>query len=133
MKGLKILRGAAALLSLLLCVGVLIFLGPCVHEDGSVARCHDAGTVLAVLGGAMALLSLGALLLRSPRAAAALNGISAVLAVIAFLIPGTLMPLCLMSTMRCVSVMQPSARILSFCVAALSLGAALIGFRRKAA
>ncbi len=110
------------LLALVITVGSVTFLGPCVHEDGSVGACHWASRSLLGLGLLLMILSLLAVLLPGTRAGLYLGmGLTCVLGM---LTPGTLIQLCKMSSMHCRAVMQP-AMILLFAFAGLT---ALYGF-----
>ena len=115
-------------LSALVAVGCATFLGPCVHEDGSVAACHWTGLMLSGIGALLALTTLMSAFLPSARGGLLLGAILA--AVLGILAPGRLLPLCGMTTMRCRALMRPASAIL-FALIAIC---ALIGFlmdRRK--
>ena len=112
----------ALILSLVIAVGSVTFLGPCVHEDGTVGACHWAGRSILGLGLLLTVLSLLAVLLRKFRGGLYLSILIA--CVLGALTPGTLISLCKMSSMRCRAVMQPAVIIL-FAAAGL---AALWGF-----
>ena len=112
------------ILSLVVAVGSFTFLGPCVHEDGSVGACHWAARALLGLGCLLAVLSVQALLSRRARFGAYLSGIA--VSMLGILTPGTLISLCRMSSMRCRAVMQP-AMVILFAAAGLgSLAGALL-------
>ena len=100
------------ILALFTAVGVRTFLGPCVHDDGTFGACHWAG---------QALFGLSLVVAAEAAAAAVLGGAGvrrglyiAVLlsAVLGLLIPGTLISLCGMATMRCRALMRPAMMIL---------------------
>ena len=101
-------------LSLVITVGSLTFLGPCVHEDGTAGACTWAARALLALGCVLAVISAAAFVSRRARFGAYLSGA----AVCAVLTPGTFISLCRMDTMRCRAVMRP-AMILLFGAAAL--------------
>lgn len=102
------------LLVLALCaaIGSLTFLSPCVHEDGSQGVCGSAGKALCAEGFLLAALAL--LMLPFSRAGVRLGLALACACVSAtgMLLPGTVLPLCGMSAMRCRSLMQPAEMIL---------------------
>ena len=107
----EILPGCVMLfISLVIAVGSLTFLAPCVHEDGNVGACWWAGRSLLGLGCLMAVLSVFALLSARARFGAYLSAVA--VCVVGMLTPGTLISLCRMSTMRCRAVMQPAMLIL---------------------
>ena len=104
------------ILSLVIAVGSVTFLGPCVHEDGTVGACHWAGRSILGLGLLVLVLSVLAVLLRRFRGGLYLSILIA--CVLGALTPGTLISLCRMSSMRCRAVMQP-AMIILFAAAGL--------------
>ena len=122
-------------LSLLLLIGLMTFASPCaVHEDGSWMTCHWAGQALKGL--AALLTALSALLAifrdRGVKRGIALAMIPAALLAIA--LPGSLIGLCGMETMRCRMIMRPTALVVGVLVAALSaIEFVLTGNREKRA
>ena len=127
----QIIPGCAAfILAAVIAAGSVSFLGPCVHEDGTAGACHWAGRALLGLGLLLAVLSLGAVLLRGFRAGLYLGAAAA--SVLGILTPGTLIGLCGMGSMRCRAVMQP-AMILLFAAAGLAAlyGAAVCARKNK--
>ena len=114
----QILPGcAAAVFSLVAAIGSVSFLGPCVHEDGTIGACHWAGQALLGTGLAAFAISLAAVLFRKARFGLYLGMVPVCL--LGILTPGTLIGLCRMDTMRCRAVMQP-ATILLFAAAGLA-------------
>lgn len=110
------------ILSLLLAIGSQTFMGACVHDDGSFGACHWAARALSGVGGLLAGLSVLALLLKKERAGLYLAMLPT--ALLGMLMPGTIISLCGMATMRCRAVMKPASTILL----ALTLAAALVGW-----
>ena len=120
----QIIPGAIMLAAaLVIAIGSLTFLGPCVHEDGSTGACWWAGRALLGLGCLLAVLSVFALLSRRARFGVYLSGMA--VCALGFLTPGTLISLCRMSSMHCRAVMQPAMMIL-FAVAALAALAGIL-------
>ena len=109
-------------LSLLLAIGSQTFMGACVHDDGSLGACHWAARALSGIGGLLAVLAILALLLKKERAGLYLAMVPT--ALLGIFIPGTLINLCGMATMRCRALMKPAAMILL----AFTLAAALVGW-----
>lgn len=108
-------------LALVISIGSLTFLSPCIHEDGSVGACWWAGRALLGLGCLLGVLALLTLVSGRARFGTYLSSIA--VCILGILTPGTLISLCRMSSMHCRAVMQP-AMIILFSVSAL---AALIG------
>ena len=110
----KVFSLLPAVFSLLLSVGVMTVFSACgMKEDGTWMPCHGAQNVVE-LGGFFLffLFSLGALLKnRSLKLFLFAAGVIAAAAV--FFVPGNIMPLCMMKTMRCHTVFQPFVRLVS--------------------
>ena len=110
----KVFALLPAVFSLLLSLGVMTVFSACgMKEDGTWMRCHGAQNVVE-LGGFVLffLFSFGAILksrsLRLFLFAAGVIGAAAL-----FFVPGDIMPLCMMKTMRCHTVFQPFVRLVS--------------------
>ena len=126
-----VLHLSTAALALFLCVGTATFLGPCVHEDGTFGPCHDAATILSAVLAVLALLPLLPAVRRAPLLSVVPSTVAMVVSVILFLVPGVLCRLCMMDTMRCLSVMQPAVRILSAVLFILFLASVVSTLRRR--
>ena len=110
-------------LAVIIAVGSMTVLGPCVHEDGSEAPCTGTSRVILADGILLAVLSVFLLFIKAPKTRMILFIITAVAALAGVLMPGTLLPVCKMDTMHCRMVMQPAMIILF----ALSLLASVCG------
>ena len=106
-------------LALIISIGSVSFLGPCVHDDGTVGACHWASRSILGLGLLLLVLSLLAVMFRRSRSGLFL-GIS-LTCVLGVLTPGTLINLCKMSSMHCRAVMQPAMMILFTAAGLISL------------
>ena len=124
--------GAAAALALssVTAAGSVSFLGPCVHEDGSFAACHWAGQAMLGIGLLLAVLSLTALLVKDGRVRAGILFAAAAAAVLGIFVPGTLINLCGMATMRCRAVMRPAMTLLCVLTAVSSLAGGIAAYRK---
>ncbi len=117
----------SAALGIILAVGVLTVFSACgLKDDGTWMRCHTVQNLVAAGGGALALLFAAAAFVKSKRARIMFHLLGVLCAVVIFLLPGPLLPLCMVKTMRCYTVMQPFVRIMS--VAVMICG--LMGFWR---
>lgn len=121
---------AALLLSCVIAVGSVSFLGPCVHEDGSFGACHWAGQAMLGIGLLLAVLSLAALLVKDGRLRAGLLFAAAAAAVLGLFVPGTLIRLCGMATMRCRAVMRPAMMLLCALTAVSCLAGGIAAYRK---
>ncbi len=96
------------LLCLILALGVVTVFRACgAREDGSWMHCHRAQTDVLVIGIVMSAVSVVSLFIKSRGIRLALDIADALLAAAAVLIPGTIVKMCMMSSMRCHSVMKP--------------------------
>lgn len=99
--------------SVLAAVGVKTFLGPCVHEDGTFGPCHWAGQAL--FGISLLLTAQGIGLLAARKNTQLCRGLFLAMvltSVLGMLIPGPVISLCGMATMRCRALMRPAMTIL---------------------
>ena len=99
-------------LAVIIAVGSVTVLGPCVHEDGSEAPCTGTGRAILADGILLAVLSVFLFFIKAPKMRLILFMITAVAALAGILMPGTLLPVCKMDTMHCRMVMQPAIIIL---------------------
>ena len=118
-------------LCLALALGVAFVFGPCgPKEDGGYMTCRWAGRAVLGLGIAMTALALIRLLLpRRARLGADAGLIACAGAAIAM--PGTLIHLCMMESMRCRAVTRPAVTVLCAVIAAAALLDAALQIRRE--
>ncbi|MDO5344529.1 MAG: DUF4418 family protein [Lachnospiraceae bacterium] len=103
-----------------LAIGVITFLGPCgVHEDGSYSSCHWAGRILFGLGIVGILEAVLAVFLQN-QFRLGVNAAVFLQAVLMVMIPGKVVSLCGMSTMRCNLIMKPGVQVISLVIALLA-------------
>ncbi len=121
-------------INVLFLLGMLFWFGPCDHvkEDGSFMNCHWAGVVLAGTAAVMTVISLAHLLIPDTGMKAGLSAALVPCSVFAFLVPGNLISLCMMNTMRCRSVMTPAAMVCSALVVITAAVDIAVQLRRKA-
>lgn len=103
-------------------VGMHTFLAPCGQQaDGHWMVCHWAGEALTGVAAVLFVISLLHALI--PRAQIKMGLALAMIpaAALAFLLPGTMIDLCMMETMRCHTVMQPGVMAISAVTIALLL------------
>lgn len=110
MKKSMIPAAVILILSLVIVIGEMTFLAPCIHEDGSFGSCHWAGQALLGAGCVLGVLAALALGVKRARPGVYLSALP--VCALGILTPGTLIDLCHMSTMRCRMVTQPAMIIL---------------------
>ena len=99
-------------LAVLAAAGVKSFAGPCVHEDGSFGPCHWAGHALFGLSIVIAAESVIVLWRKDAGLRRGLYLAMMLTAVLGILMPGTLISLCVMESMRCRMIMRPAMLVL---------------------
>ena len=121
-KAIRIWDIATLALSALYLTGTLTFLQPCAaHDDGSWMNCHWAGRVLVCIGVLLVLLAILKCIVGAPGMKRGLALATAPVALLAILVPGPVISLCMMDTMRCRAVMRPGALVFGILIAAASL------------
>ena len=130
MKNRSLIPLATLVLAVIIAFGSVSFLGPCVHEDGSFGACHWAGQALLGVGILVAVQSIAALLCKDGSVRRGILLAMVPSALLGIFIPGTLIHLCGMATMRCRSVMRPAMSILFGLILVLTV-IGLLTERRK--
>lgn len=101
-------------LSAVLLAGVLTVFAPCApKEDGSRMTCHWAGSAVAGVAAVLTVISLLRLLVKDAKAKLGLDLAMLPASLLALLLPGKLIGLCMTADMRCRSVMTPAVTALS--------------------
>ena len=111
-------------LGLILSAGTATLFRACgMKEDGTWMKCHTVQEAVIIAGLIAALWFLTAALIRHHvvRVLFYILGIVGCIAI--FLLPGTAMPMCMLQTMRCYTIMQPFVRIMA---AATAIASAVI-------
>ena len=127
----SVLNIITLIVSVIFLAGTLSFLKPCgPQEDGSFMSCHWAGQALA--GIAVVLLVMAILLLLLPSAESKTGAALAMVPVgiLAAVLPGGLINLCMMETMRCHAVMKPGARCFGIIIEVLAVIRAVMSARK---
>ena len=119
------------IISIVLTIGVKTLFSACgVHEDGAFSSCHFAEQAVFAMGILFVLESILLLIMTSREAQIAISACIGCGAVIGALIPNVLIHLCMMPTMRCLTLMQPIVIALC-CAAAIVCGINLWTNRKK--
>lgn len=130
-KRISVLNIIILIVSIVFLAGTLSFLKPCgPKEDGSFMSCHWAGQTL--VGIAVVIIVMAILLLLLPAAESKMGTALAMIPVgiLAAVIPGGLIHLCMMETMRCHAVMKPGARCFGIIIAVLAVISAVMSARK---
>lgn len=108
------------ILSAALLIGVLTVFAPCgPKEDGSWMTCHWAGNAAAGVAAVLTVCAIVRMLVKRTRPG--MDCAMAASAILAALLPGELIHLCMMADMRCRAVMTPAVRVLSVLIAVVAV------------
>ena len=108
----------ASVFSLLLsCGSATVFRACAAKEDGTWMHCHDAQTAVTLCAAGLCLLFLLCARMKAPGGRAVLCGAGIAGSIVTMLLPGVVMPMCMMKTMRCYALMQPFVRLMCALVA----------------
>lgn len=116
----KITAISCTAVCLLLTVGVMTLFSACGQkDDGTWMKCHSAQMSVFYVGAVMTVLSAAAVFINKKAVFIIIKIITAVLAVTALLLPETIMPMCMMHTMRCYTTMKPFVLVVGAIAAVL--------------
>ena len=114
----RLLSFLPAALGLVLALGSLTVFSACDSmPDGSWMRCHSAQRAVAVSAALLAAVLVLQALARNKAVRIALNGVALAGCVLIFLLPGTLMPMCMLKTHRCHTLLKPFAQVMAAAIA----------------
>lgn len=109
------------LLTLAFFLGLLFVFGPCGPGEDGWMTCHWAGQAARGVAGLMLALAFLRLLPGGPERKIGLDLALICSSMLAVLIPGRLIGLCMMRQMRCHSLMTPAVTVFSFLILLVSL------------
>lgn len=118
-------------LSALLCFGTKFVFHACAVGEDHIMACHWAEQSVIGVGAALTVMALITLIARDGGIRKGISLAMIPTAVLAVSIPGGLINLCMMSDMRCRSVMRPAVMIIGILIAVMALVNVIIEFRRK--
>ena len=124
---LGIAEGIAALV---LTIGAFTFFKACGEHDGKFMACHWAQNAVTLIGVLLIISALIRLFTRDNGVRAGIAVTQFLLSAAAALIPGTIINLCMMETMRCHTIFKPAVIILAVISAAVSGADAFITIRK---
>jgi len=103
-----------AVLSFMLAAGTMTMFRACsAKDDGTWMHCHTAQNAAAAGGFLLCILFVICIFVHVSGFRAALYAVGIVGAAVEFMIPGSIVSMCMMNTMRCYAVMQPYVRVMS--------------------
>lgn len=129
-KSTRILSIVTLVLGIVLAVGALYLFHACgPMDDGSWMKCHWAQQVSSALGAVLAVQSVIAILVKTNAARAAVSAAMVPTAVMALLVPNTIIPLCMMADMQCQAVMKPGVRLVAAIILILAVVNTVLSYK----
>ena len=107
----NIFKIAELVFALVLTIGSFTVFSACPVGEEHVMACHYAQLAVTTLGLILTIQALAALLIQSDKVRLGIAIAQVPLTVAVFFVPGTIFHLCMMSSMRCISVFKPAVRI----------------------
>ncbi len=117
---------AAAVLT----VGPLTFFKACGAHDGKYMACHWAQNAVVLLGAVLILIALLRIILPDIGIKTGLSISAALVSASVILIPGRVIALCMMDTMRCHSIFRPAVTVTAAVLLAISVIDIVIGLKK---
>ncbi len=128
----KLLSILLLALSVFLTLGTQFVFHACdAGADGSHMVCHWAQQATTGIAGVLVLLHIFHLLARDAKSRAAFLIAGLPVTVLAMLVPGRLIPLCMMADMRCQAVMRPAVLTVGGIILVLTVIALVLNLRRE--
>lgn len=101
-------------LSIVFLIGIRTFFAPCgPKDDGSWMTCHWAGQAITGIAAVLLVISVIHLLVKESKVKQGLAIAMIPMALFSAILPGNMIGLCMMNTMRCHSVMHPATIVMS--------------------
>lgn len=114
-----------------LCIGSFTFFSACAGHGVTVMACHWAQNAVTALGALLTGMSLAAIIVPDRKVKAGLELAAVLTAVLTAIVPGVVISLCMMNSMRCVSVFRPFTILFASLTALAALASAVIHLKKK--
>lgn len=119
------------ILSLLICVGSFTFFSACPVHGDTVMACHWAQNAVTALGALLSAISLAAVVIPDRKLKAGLELSATLTAILTAVVPGIVINVCMMNSMRCVSTFRPFTILFASLAAVAALFGAILNLKRK--
>lgn len=121
-----------ALLSLLLAIGTATIFRACPSaEDGTWMHCHEVQTIIIMIASAMTVMLAGAMFTNNKTYHRVVYVACTIAAAVIVFLPGIIMSMCMMRSMRCYTHMQPYARIMGGIIFTICLDKVVKLFKKQ--
>lgn len=119
------------ILSLLICIGSFTFFSACPVHGDTVMACHRAQNAVTALGALLSAISLAAVVIPDRKLKAGLELSATLTAILTAVVPGIVINVCMMNSMRCVSTFRPFTILFASLAAVAALFGAILNLKRK--
>ncbi len=117
------------IVSILIFAGSFTFFSACPVHDDTIMACHWAQNAVTALGVLLLAISLAAIVIPDRRIKAGLELSAALAAVLTAVVPGIVINICAMSSMRCASTFRPFTILFASLAAVIALLSAVRNLR----
>lgn len=107
----NILRIIGLVGAVVLTLGSITVFAACGVSEDHVMACHYAQLAVTTLGTILVIQSLASLIIRNDKVKLGITISQIPVIVAVFFVPGTIFSLCMMSSMRCISLFKPAVRV----------------------
>lgn len=118
------------ILGAVLALGVKFVFHACGGMDGMTPTCKPAENAVCILGIVILVLSVAALLIKNRVLRLVLSLVITIIAIVAAVLPGNILPICQMPDMHCVSVMKPAVLLLGILTAVVGACSFVMNIRK---
>lgn len=119
------------ILSLLICIGSFTFFSACPVNGDTVMACNWAQNAVTALGALLSAISLAAVVIPDRKLKAGLELSATLTAILMAVVPGIVINVCMMNSMRCVSTFRPFTILFASLAAVAALFGAILNLKRK--
>lgn len=117
------------ILSLLICIGSFTFFSACPVHGDTVMACHWAQNAVTALGALLSAISLAAVVIPDRKLKAGLELSATLTAILTAVVPGIVINVCMMNSMRCVSTFRPFTILFASLAAVAALFGAILNLK----
>lgn len=118
-------------LALVIAIGSFTAFAACTVSEEHVMACHYAQLAVTLFGTVLSIQALASLIIRNDKVRLGITISQIPLVIALFLVPGTVFSLCMMSSMRCISIFKPAVRVFSGLAFIVSVADVVISVIKK--
>lgn len=118
-------------LALVIAIGSFTAFAACPVSEKHVMACHYAQLVVTLFATVLSIQALASLIIRNDKVRLGITISQIPLVIALFFVPGTVFSLCMMSSMRCISIFKPAVRVFSGLAFIVSVADVVISVIKK--